>query len=193
MRPLNKNQSRYLAIGLLILCLIGVVLAVYVPVSLQQRHYDDSIASRTDYLTRYQRIIAAGDEIQAALDQVKRTDWRKHFLKNTGAALAASEIQEIAKNLIDANGGKLISMQIAPSKDEGGFRRISVNVQLTGNMTALRQILYSVETMKPYLLVDNINIRTQANYAFKRAPDGAPPDIMVGFDLSGYTFAVDEK
>jgi general secretion pathway protein M len=194
MSPLNNHQSRNLAIGLLAVSLVAVVLLIYIPVSMLHRHYDEAIASRSDYLQRYQNIIAAGDSIRAALNQAKKSNGRKHFLTNTGAALAASEIQEIAKNLIDANGGKLISMQIAPSKEEDGYRRVSVNVQLTGSMAALRQILYTVETMQPYLLVDNMSVRAQLISRFRRpASDNDQPDLMVGFDLSGYALAVDEK
>jgi general secretion pathway protein M len=193
MKPINKNTSRALAIGLLFLCLIIAGLSIYVPVNLLRRHYDDAISSRTDYLERYQHIIASADKIRAALDLVKKSNGRMHFLKNTNAALAASEIQETAKNLIDANGGKLISMQIVPAKDEDGYQRITVNMQLTGTMAALRQILYAVETMQPYLLVDNISIRSIANSAFRPPPDGSQPDMIIGFDLSGYALAVAEK
>ncbi|MGA8148166.1 MAG: type II secretion system protein GspM [Gallionellaceae bacterium] len=193
MKPLSKNQSRYLAIGLLSLCLIIVGLSIFIPVRLLHRHYDDAIASRNDYLERYQRIIANGDKIRSALDLVKKSNGRRHFLKNTSAALAASEIQETAKNLIDANGGKLISMQIAPSKDEDAYRRVTVNIQLSCSMAALRQILYAVETMQPYLLVDNISIRSPMNNPFRPGAEAIQPDLMVGFDLSGYTLVVAEK
>ncbi|MGO8754699.1 MAG: type II secretion system protein GspM [Gallionellaceae bacterium] len=193
MKPLSKNQSRYLAIGLLSLCLIIVGLSIFIPVRLLHRHYDDAIASRNDYLERYQRIIANGDKIRSALDLVKKSNGRRHFLKNTSAALAASEIQETAKNLIDANGGKLISMQIAPSKDEDAYRRVTVNIQLSCSMAALRQILYAVETMQPYLLVDNISIRSPMNNPSRPGAEAIQPDLMVGFDLSGYMLVVAEK
>jgi len=193
MRQLTNNQSRFLAIGLLCLSLIIVFLLIYLPVSMLNRHYDEEIASRIDHLQRYRKIISAGDSIRAALDRVTKNKGRDHFLKNTGTALAASEIQEIAKNLLDANGGKLISMQIAPPRDEDGHRRVSLNVQLSGNMAALRQILYTLETMKPYLLVDNMSIRSQVNSGFRRPPDGNEPDLIVGFDLSGYALVAAEK
>jgi general secretion pathway protein M len=192
MLQLSKKQSRSLAIGLLFLCLIAGSLLLIVPVGMLHRHYSQAIESRTDYLGRYQRIIATLAEVQAALDLVKRKEGRKHFLQNTGAALAASEIQETAKNLIEANGGKLISMQVVPFKDDGGYRRITVNIQLVSNMAALRKILYVAETAQPYLLVDNVSIRSQSNFM----PRGAPamePEVAAQFDLSGYALVVDAK
>lgn len=192
MRPLSKNQSRALAIGLLILLLAMGALLLLLPVSMLHSHYDRAIESQTDYLERYLRLAATRGEIQAALDHIKKTEGRKHFLNNTGAALAASEIQEIAKNLIEANGGKLSSMQVVPFKDDGGYRRITINVQLITGMPALRKILYSVETMRPYLLVDNMSINSASNYMYKALP-GVEPEMTVQFDLSGYALVADSK
>ena len=192
MRPLSKNQSRALAIGLLILFLATGILLLVIPVSMLHSHYDRAIESKTDYLERYLRLAATRGEIQVALDQIKKKEGRKHFLKNTGAALAASEIQEIAKNLIEANSGKLNSMQVAPFKDDGGYRRITINILMIGSMPTLRKILYSVETMQPYLLVDNLTINTQVNSLYKGAP-GIEPEITVQFDLSGYALVADSK
>lgn len=192
MRPLSKNQSRALAIGLLILFLAMGALLLLIPVSMLHSHYDQAIDNQTDYLERYLRLAATRGEIQAILDQLKKKEGRKHFLKNTGAALAASEIQEIAKNLIEANSGKLNSMQVAPFKDDGGYRRITINVQLITSMPALRKILYSVETMQPYLLVDNVSINSQVNALYKGVP-GIEPEMTVQFDLSGYAMVADSK
>ncbi len=192
MLPLSKNQSSGMAVGLLVLCLTISFLLLFIPVNMLHRHYDQALDSLFDYLGRYQRIAESSAEVRTALDHVKKMESRKHFLKNTGAALAASEIQETAKSLIEAGGGKLISMQVVPFKDEGGYRRITVNIQLTSNMTTLRKILYSVETGQPYLLVDNASIRTQANPMLRGVP-GAEPEVVVQFDLSGYALAVDGK
>lgn len=192
MRALSKNQSRALAVGLLILFLAMVSMVLLVPVIMLHHHYDQAIESQTDYQERYLRLAATRGEIQAALDQIKKKEGRKHFLKNTGAALAASEIQEIAKNMIEANSGKLSSMQVVPFKDDGGYRRITINVQLITSMPALRKILYSVETMQPYLLVDNVSINSAGNYMYKPLP-GVEPEMTVQFDLSGYALVADSK
>ena len=192
MQPLSKNQSSSLAAGLLALCLVVCFLLLFIPVNMLHRHYDQALDSLSDYLGRYQRIVEASAEVRTALDQVKKTESRKHFLKNTGAALAASEIQETAKSLIEAGGGKLISLQVVPFKDEGGYRRITVNIQLTSNMATLRKILYTVETVQPYLLVDNVSIRSQTNPMF-RGVSGTESEVVVQFDLSGYALVVDGK
>jgi general secretion pathway protein M len=192
MRAFSKNQSRGLAIGLLILFLTIGVLLLFIPINMLHRHYDQSLDSLVDYLGRYRHVVATHAEVQSALDQVKQKNGRQHFLRNTGVALAASEIQETAKNLIEANGGKLVSMQVVPFKDDGGYRRVTVNIQFTSNLPTLRKILYAVETVQPYLLLDNVSIRSQADALNKGAPV-TEPELIAQFDASGYTLVADKK
>ena len=180
MQTLSKNQSRGLAIGLLILFLTMAGLLLFIPVNMLHRHYDQSLDSMADYLGRYRH------------DQVKNKNGRQHFLKNTGAALAASEIQETAKSLIEVNGGKLVSMQVVPFKDDSGYRRVTVNVQFISSMSMLRKTLYAVETVQPYLLLDNVSIRSQANTLNKGAPV-TEPELIAQFDVSGYALVADSK
>ncbi|MBK8569670.1 MAG: hypothetical protein IPN81_06580 [Nitrosomonadales bacterium] len=192
MQTLSKNQSRGLAIGLLILFLAIGGLLLFIPVNMLHRHYDQSLDSMADYLGRYRHVIATHAEVQSALDQVKNKNGRQHFLRNTGAALAASEIQETAKSLIEVNGGKLVSMQVVPFKDDGGYRRVTVNVQFISSMSMLRKTLYAVETVQPYLLLDNVSIRSQANTLNKGAPV-TEPELIAQFDVSGYALVADSK
>ena len=192
MRALSKNQSRGLAIGLLILFLTIGVLLLFVPVNMLHRHYDQSLDSLADYLGRYRHVVSTRAEVQSALDQVKKKNGRQHFLRNTGAALAASEIQETAKSLIETNGGKLVSMQIVPFKDDNGYRRVTVNIQFISNMSTLRKILYAMETVQPYLLLDNVSIRSQANTLNKGAPV-TEPELIAQFDVSGYALVAYSK
>ncbi len=192
MQTLSKNQSRGLAIGLLILFLTMAGLLLFIPVNMLHRHYDQSLDSMADYLGRYRHVIATHAEVQSALDQVKNKNGRQHFLRNTGAALAASEIQETAKSLIEVNGGKLVSMQVVPFKDDSGYRRVTVNVQFISSMSMLRKTLYAVETVQPYLLLDNVSIRSQANTLNKGAPV-TEPELIAQFDVSGYALVADSK
>ena len=76
-------------------------------------------------------------------------------------------------------------MQAPTSRDEGRYRQITVNVQLTANIFALRKILNAIETNTPYLFVDNLTVRTQVPANFRPRP-GAEPEMFVQFDVSGY-------
>lgn len=185
MRSLTPLQSKSLALVLLALVFVLALLALAMPVILVHRHYDAAIEQITDRMERYQRIIAMAPSLKAGLEKVKARNGRKFYLKNTAPALAAAEIQEIAKTVIEAQSGKLTSIQIVPHKDEGGYRQISVNLQFSGSIANIQKILYSLETRQPYLFVDNLSIRSRlmSNY---RAMPGVEPEYFVQFDLTGY-------
>jgi len=111
---------------------------------------------------------------------------RKFFLRPGAPALSAAEGQEVMRQLIEGNGAKLITMQVPPSKEEGRYRQVTVNVQLTANINALRRILHAIESSTPYLFVDNVMVRSSVPSNFRPAP-GAEPEMFVQFDVYGYS------
>lgn len=181
----DQRRSRTLAIGLLVFALLATIAAVATPLILVHRHYDDKLADLENRLARYQRVTASRGELTRRLEQMRALDGRSFFLMSTVPALAAGEIQELEKSLIEANGGRLASMQIEPHRDEGAFRRIAVNVQMLGNIGTIQNILRVLETRKPFLFVDNLNVRSLSSDATREA---AMPEagLVVQFDLIGY-------
>ncbi len=106
-------------------------------------------------------------------------------MRSGGPALSAAEASEALRSLIESGGGRLITMQAPTYKDEGRYRQISVNVQLTANIFALRKIVNAIETNVPYLFVDNLTVRTTVPSSFRPQP-GQEPEVFVQLDVSGY-------
>jgi general secretion pathway protein M len=181
--PAEKRKR--LAIGLLVAGIVLLLAIFALPVWLVHRHYDDALEQISQRLTRYERLAATRAEQQAKLEAVRALNSRKYFLKAAAPSLAAAEIQDRAKNFVEANGGRPISVQVAAPKDEGRFKQVTVTVQLNANITALRKILYAIETNEPYLFVDNLMIRSQVPPGFKASP-GFEPEMFIQFDVSAY-------
>lgn len=181
----NPAHSRRLAVGLLVAAVVAIAAAVAIPMWLLNHHYDAALADSLDKLQRYRRIAGTRPQVARQLEAMRARDTRKFFLRSGGAALSAAEAQETIRSLVEAGGGHLITMQAPASKEEGRYRRVTVNVQLTANIFALRKILHAVEANTPYLFVDNLMVRTQVPSTFKPGP-GAEPDMFVQFDVSGY-------
>lgn len=183
--PMTPRQSRLLALLLLLAVLAVGVVAVAIPALQLNAHYQSAIDQRVDRLTREQRIISMAPKLQQQMLELQRLNPAQFYLRNPNPVLAAAEIQEDAKRLIDANGGKLLSMNILPPKDENQLTRVGINVQLTGGLDGVVNLLYSLETAVPYLFINNLNIRSINAYT---PPNGtAPPlQLQVQFDLTGY-------
>lgn len=186
LRSLSPEQSRRLAIGILVGVILLALAAVAIPVWLAHRHYDKALAEMTDRLDRYRRIATTRPEVVRNLEAVRAKEARRFFLRPGGSALSAAEVQEAVRQIIEANAARLITMQVPASKDEGRYRQVVVNVQLTANIQSLRKILHRVEAGTPLLFVDNLMVRSQVPSTFKPGP-GAEPEMFVQFDVYGYS------
>ena len=183
---LNPQQSRRAAIGLLCGAIVAIVAAVALPVWLLHRHYDAALSDATDRLDRYGRIAASRPAIAQQLDAMRAKETRKFFLRSGAAALSAAEAQEAVRSIVETSGGRLITMQAPVSKEDGRYRQLSVNVQLTANVLAMRKILDGIENRVPYLFIDNLTIRSQVPSNFRPTP-GGEPEMFMQFDVSGYS------
>jgi len=184
---LGPKQSRRLAVGLLAGLVVIVVAAVGIPVWLLQRHYDSSLADYAGKLERYRRIAATRPEAARQLEALRSKDTRRFFLRPGAPALSAAESQEVVRQLVESSGGRLISLQPPVVKEEGRYRQVTVNVQITANVFAMRKILHAIESHTPYLFIDNLVVRSQVPGNFKPAPGGEPEMFLI-FDISGYAF-----
>ncbi len=181
---LTPTQSKAAALALLVTVLVLAAAAVAMPLWLLNRRYDVALEDATTRLQRYARIAGMREGLQKKAIEVNALGKTPHFLKSASPALAAAELQEQARVVLEANGGKLNSIQILPPKDEGAYRQVSVSMQLSAPLSAVKAMLYALESARPYLFIDNFSVRSPVSFAGRDA--AAEPDLVVQFDLTGY-------
>jgi general secretion pathway protein M len=186
MATMNPRQSRRLALLVLAVAFLAIVGPIAFGAWYLNNYYETELAKKTDRIERFQRIASTRAEVAKQLDAMRAKEPRKFFLRSGATALSAAEAQEAVRAIVEANGGKLITMQAPSSREEGRHRQITVNVQLTANVQALRRILHAIETSTPYLFVENLTIRSQVTGQHRPAP-GQEPEVFVHFDVNGYT------
>lgn len=183
---LPATRERRLAVALL----VGVALAIVAVLALAAwypyQRYDRELRDRTERLERYRRIAGTRAEVAKQLEAMRDKDSRKFFLRSGAAALSVAEAQEIVRGIVESSGGRLITMQALPAKDEGRYRQVSAQVQLAANIFSLRRILHSIEMHVPHLFIDNLMVKTQVPGNFRPGP-GAEPEMFVTFDVHGYS------
>ena len=179
-------QGRRIAGGLLVGAALLVLGVIVVPFYLLNRHYDAALADLSDKLERFRRV--AGSRVAATqqLESMRALEPRKGFLRSGAPALSAAEALEALRTIIDANGGKLITLQAPVAREEGRYRQFTVNVQLSGTIFALRKILHAIETNQPALFVESLQVRSQVPANYKPNP-GNEPDVYIQMDVSGFT------
>lgn len=185
MMRLTPKQSKAAALAILALLVLVVIAAVALPLRLLNLRYDAAVDDAATRLTRYSRVVGMRDGLQAKAAQVKVLEASRHFLKSASPTLAAAELQELVKTIMDENGGKLNSFSPLAYKDDGAYRQITVALQLNAPLSAIKATLYALESARPYLFVDNLSIRAPFNVG-TRVDASSEPELNVQFNVTGY-------
>lgn len=182
---LTPNQGKALATGLLFLAIGLVVSVVLIPNFLLHRHYDEAIEDYTERLIRYRRFAEQAPSMAEDIQKIEAINPKKFYIKTNNPALAASEIQESLKQLVESRKGKLVSVQILPPKDEGKYRKVSISIQANVSTLALQQILQGIDSREPHLFIDTMSIRAGQGRLYKPTP-GVEPEFGLQMTIHGY-------
>ncbi|MGR9044378.1 MAG: type II secretion system protein GspM [Gammaproteobacteria bacterium] len=182
------SRQRWLALALLagVLLIVGSVFIVpLVSSALEMNEEKNELVFR---LQRYQRIINRKDEVFDNINQIKAGYQSQGYFSNQGTvALASADLQQVIKNAIASAGGELTSTQVLPSKNEGEFTLIAVKVRMSGDIEALRTVLYRIETSVPLLLIDELDIRPERGRRNRKTRQIEPSNqLNVSFQVSSF-------
>lgn len=156
---LNSNQQRWLAIGLLIAVIFLLMTAIAWPLWAKQQEINATIDDLVFRIQRYKKIVASRDQIFDQVEQTRHQIEEQGYLSDQDSeAVASAEMQQFIKNTISTAGGNLTSTQVLPRKEEGNLIRFGVRIRLSGTIEMLRNVLYEIETSKPLLVVEQIDI-----------------------------------
>ncbi len=188
MSSLNKNQHRIIAVSLLGLVVLLVLLVVFVPLVNTMNSYNESIDDLSFELRRYKREIAGKDKILDQLQVIKRRQWQEnHFSNRETSALASADLQQLIKKVVVDSGGRLTSTQVIPEQQEEHFIRTAIKVRMSGDSVVLRDVLYSLETATPMLMIENLMVRSVRGRRDRKTRKLMQSnELNVNFEVSGY-------
>ena len=187
----NSLLSRTLALILLVLVLLSGGRLVVAPLLAVFQNNASRIEQTEVLLRRYQALAeqrpAIADRLVAQQDLAASAGG---YLQGPSDALAAAELQDRVKSVIEGAGGELRSTQILPAGTVEGIaviRRAALRVQFDATIENLAEILYELESGEPYLLIDQLSVRDQRTRRRNEAETEAP--LYISFELSGYLHA----
>ncbi len=179
------NSGGLIALLLLLLALLLVVAAMAVPAILLHRYYDERLFTMNKKIASYDRANAQRTSLLEKREELRAQDSRKYYLKAATPALASAELQDAVKTIIEAAVGQGVvsNTQLSTPKDDGLVRNVSANFVLQTTMPNIRKVFYAIETAQPYLLIDNLVMRTTVGSGHKSNP-GQEPTVLVQFDVA---------
>ncbi len=158
---LIQNRDRWLAITVLI-GIIGVFYMVAVmPLLSIANGYQESIDDLEFKLQRYKRIASQKNSVLKRVAEIKKKQAsNNNFIVRKTNALASADLQKLIKSAVSSAGGGLTSTQVLPGREENGVVRIGIKVRMSGNMQVLKSVLHRLESERPMLIIDKLNIRS---------------------------------
>ena len=157
---LDRRQQRQLAIGLLAVLIVAVLLATAGPVWVANTSRQTALNDANDRLQRYQQISRRDRELlpqyQALLQKQRAAG---NHLRSETSAVAGAELQRLVKAITGRNQAQILSTQLLPVSEEQGFLRVALKVRLRGDLPAILQSLYDIETDDVYMFVDQVALR----------------------------------
>jgi len=186
--------SRLLALGLLAAALAASYLLVVVPLL---STYEDNVAAierAETLLQRQQALVALQPQLVERLEEERaQAEAVAGYLEGPSDALAAAQLQDRVKEVVEASGGELRSTRILPAEtidSSPGTRRAALRVQMIVSIEGLAEILYELEAGQPYVLIDELSVRSQRERRRRRrSRDRAydeEPSLDVSLELSGF-------
>lgn len=189
MNALTPGQSRILALVLLILLVLVLVQLLLVPLWGSWRDQGERLEALQSRLEVYDRLIdgMAQDRQQLAHLQASQpvTDW---YLNEATPALAAASLQQLLLREVNRTGAQVVSTQILTGSREAPLPAVSIQAHLRGELSDLVDLLYSLESARPVLFVDNLAVlaNPRRQPASSRSYRRGVPALDIRFDLTGY-------
>jgi general secretion pathway protein M len=185
--------SRVLALVLLGALLTGAYVLLIAPVVELYRATDEAIESSETLLQRHRMLAAQRSDLSARLDEEKaQAAAIAGYLEGPSDPLALAQLQDLVKGVIEAAGGELRSTQTLPAQTvdiSPGTRRATLRVQMVVAIDGLAAILYDLESGQPYILIDELSVRSQRTRRRLGSTSEAAPLLEITLELSGFVRA----
>lgn len=181
------KRNRIIFVGIpLIFILLCLVLYEYGYLRVQSEiaaiKEDQALKMKT--LEKYSALISERPRLEKELVRLKETRKAEDskLIEGQTLSLAAATLQDMVKGIIVGRGGSISSERVGKPEDRGKFKVISVSIDaVLPDARALSDILYSIETRTPYLVVKELDTRVR-DYR-------NPRELMIKLDVSALTTA----
>lgn len=153
------SAGRLLAMGLLLAALAVVVQLAVVPAWNAYASQGQRLEIARGQLERFQRLAAQLPALRGQVARLRDEDALAPYLvQAANDALAAAELQERLKAITLAHDGRILSTRVLKGATDGPFERVVVEARLEITLEGLQDLLYEVETKKPYLFVEELSV-----------------------------------
>lgn len=179
--------SRLVALLLMAAVVLAFFMLIVEPLRSAYATADAAIAEARETLLRYERIASLRASLeQQVADLARAGGTANSYLGGETDALAAAALQRRVASLFASSGGGVSSVQVLPTREEAGLRRVAIRLQFSSTIEPLVRILHELEVGRPALFIDNLDIRSRSPIGGVEAGADLEPELDVSLDLYGF-------
>ena len=185
-RPIEIKRPKIIALGVL-LGLLGAVFALVIqPIISSTSEAQEELDSTVFRIEKIVRSLNKKEDLLKLKEQLrKQNSTDRKLLSTETASMASADLQSKIKQILTDSGAELASLQVLPERTEDPFVRIGVKVRMNSSTSALRSVLYNLETAVPYLFVDYLSVRAVRGVNATGNQDEVD-QLNIEFDVVGF-------
>jgi len=177
---MNKSKLLIFSIPLIVVLFIAVAYRYgYQEVGAELASIKEAEAAKTKTLVKYMSLLDEKPGMEKRLSALKEAvkELSSKLIEGQTPSIAAASLQETVKGIITGRGGSISSERAGKPETLGKFTVINVSMDITlPDVRALADVLYSIETRTPYLVIKELDSRVKD---FK-----TPKELSVKLDIS---------
>ncbi len=152
-------RGRLTALALLFIVLVLLTRLAVQPMAAAYANVGEDVATGQDALQRYQRIIAELPALKAAASRTARNRPLAPFLlAGSNASLAVANLQQRLQDSAERHNASIVTVRVLDPVTEGPLERVVLQAQLKAGTQALRDLLFELESGRPYLFVESLTV-----------------------------------
>lgn len=157
---MSQILKRLAAVALLLLVAVVGYAGLVAPMAAQYAALKQREQQTARLLERYQRIVAR-TEAPSASTSTLDLPLKEIYLPGESPAQAVAALQDRVKSAAADAGARLGSVEVLAPRADGGLTSQGVRARLTADTQSLQQVLHSLESSRPLLLLNNLYVRAR--------------------------------
>ena len=177
---LSRRERMIVVVGVLVLALVAGWELIVQPLLDRSQTAADLVPGREQVLTRRQDLLARRAAIAAELEatNARLDNLSARLLTAAAPAVAASELQKIAKDMASQANTEIRSERIMPPVERGELLEIPVEIAVSGEIRQLVDLLARLEASQKLLTVQDLRVRV-VNVS-------QPKELLATLTVSGF-------
>ena len=132
------------------------------PLMDEMKKAKEEISVKKMTLERYSKFLQHRKSIEEELERTQRQyeALQQRLLSGGNPQLAAAQLQEIVKKILDRNGMTLRSFRILEAKETPFYQKISIHIDFNpvNNLLSLIQFIYEIEHHEKELMISEMDL-----------------------------------